>query len=759
MPAEKLLIASLALAFTFSAPPLHAQPSARAATAASLDADGNGLYDDTERKALLDLLQAKFPELADNYDADGDGKVTIEEQEQGRHPLSKRIPASFLESGLQIPWGLDVFPEWLSTAYFQEDVEAGVVASHLPRGLINERARAGQEAPDQRPRRVRAGGIEFEADSGQHLLMPGQRDARWNYRWCVFTFRLDARTGSSDETVLLDINQGNGSYRSTPKITFSKRNGLSVQYVGQNVGGLDRRVMTIRDIATDGKTWNVVVCGIRHGQLFVSVNGVPLTTQTPQPPRFSGDLAPNLTSFIGDSAMGNVAWAYDSLVFGLTEPSEAMVEKMTGWAAHRLGFQNRLPASHPYASKRPIVDAEDFPTRYVPDEEQRRAWGASLKRDVTRVNAGGPRLEPKGFERVFYDDFRAYRIANSVSGEGDLWHGPGFNTAVGMAAPLIAPGRKPDAYSHDAKTQKQTLSLVKDGQRWRGSAIYTVNDLGHGYTWKGPKVFRIRWMFPKVAQKDLAKGLFPAFWSYDPDFLFWRTANRIEIDWLEFDGRVGGYLNGLSTHLHYSHFRQNVFAKKPESYPRFKVYGGEMTEEKSGIPGGLFVWDGQFHTWEFVVEKDMTYTNVTVTGKDGREQWVEVYRNPTEPTYLERLNLQLDYALKNHGAPTNDERQDLVVDWIEVLQKTEDIRALPAPFKSRPRLSGANRAGSTITCEPGVEGVTDLRYYWFADGYPLTWGPSPTYRLTAAEAGKQIRCMVKAVGARDQPEAWSEVLR
>jgi hypothetical protein len=756
MLAKKLITASTALALAFGAPLVNAQSSP-----ASLDADGNGLYDDTERKALLDLLQAKFPELADNYDADGDGKVTIEEQEKGRHPLSVRIPASFLESGLQIPWTIDVFPEWISSAYLQDDLSPGEVAAHLPRGLISERARAGQEAVEYRPRKLRSGpgGVEFAADSGQHLLVPGHRDARWNYRWCIFTFRLDASTGSSDETVLLDINRGQGSYRSTPKITFSKRAGLRVQYVGQNVGGLDRRVMTTKNIVTDGKGWNVVVCGIRYGQLFVSVNGVPLSSETPQLPRFSGDLAPNLTSFIGDPDGGNVAWAYDALVFGLTEPSEAMVRKMTGWAAHRLGFQNRLPSSHPYASKRPVVDAEDFPTRFVPDEEKRLAWGQSLKKTVTRVNAGGPRVEPKGFERVFYDDFRAYRLSNSVSGEGDLWQGPGFNTAVGMAARLTTPGRKPDAYPYDAKKQQQTLSLVKDGKNWRGSAIYTVNDLGHGYTWKGRKVFRVRWMFPKVSQKDLAKGLFPAFWSYDPDFLFWRTANRIEIDWLEFDGRNGYYLNGLSTHLHYSHFRQNIFAKKPGTYQRYKVYGGDMTEEKSRIPGGLFVWDGHFHTWEFIVENDMTYINVTVPGKDGRDQWVEVYRTPTEPTYLQNLNLQIDYALKNHGAPASGERQDLVVDWVEVLQKTEDIEALPAVFKSRPRITGANRAGSTVKCEVELPGVTDVRYFWFADGYPLTWGPSPTYTLTAAEAGKPIRCMVKAVGARDMPEAWSNILK
>ena len=69
---------------------------------------------------------------------------------------------------------------------------------------------------------------------------------------------------------------------------------------------------------------------------------------------------------------------------------------------------------------------------------------------------------------------------------------------------------------------------------------------------------------------------------------------------------------------------------------------------------------------------------------------------------------------------------------------------------------GDATVGGTLTCIPNVENVTDLRYYWFADGYPLTYGADPTYTLTEAEVGKTIRCMVKAVGALDMPEAWTE---
>jgi hypothetical protein len=785
-----------------SAEDQNAASAAPVPVLANLETDGDGLYSDSERKALLDVFLERVPELqkildaeavpvaqaASNYqedfeegkkaegavpqgvtspqvfDVDGDGKVTIKEQEAGRPPLSLLVPRRIVESEPKIPWTIDIFPEWISSAYLQEDVPVGPVISHVPRGTI-EAAAEQRSIPRQPAKVTERGGVEFAADSGRFLLAPGKRDARWDYRWVCLTFRIDGNTGTSGSTTLLDLNWSEieGSNRSSPKIWYDKQTGLHVQYVGKNKGGLDRRILSGGHVVADGKTWNVLVCGVRYGQVFASLNGVPLSSAEKQPDRFSGEWPKETVTLVGGQDQGNMAWAYDALVMGLTEPSEEMVRKLTGWAAHRLGFAQGLPESHPYRLSRPVLDAEDFPARYVHDDKKWNEWGQKVKdKTVTRLNAGGPRVEPKGFQRVFFDDFRANRISPSSSGEGDLWMGPGFNISVGVDAPLLTPGDKPDAYSHDAAKQQQRLSLVNDGKRWRGSAIYSVNDLGHGYTWKGPKIIRIRCMFPKMDKKNLAGGLFPAFWSYDPSNLLWRTSNRIEVDWFEFDGQNGKWLNGLSTHYHYPYIKneKNVFAKNTNSYKRYKAYGGELTPDKSRIPGGIDIWDGKFHTWEWVVEKDMTYANVTIPDNFGRDRWVEIFRCPTAPVYLEALDLQLDYALKGkHGVPKDGQRQDFVVDWIEVLQKTSDLAVVPEPFKLQPVLAGKSVAGETVTCEANLEGITDIRYYWFADGYPLTWGTSNTFGITKAEAGKEIRCMVKAVGARDMPEAWSNPVR
>lgn len=730
----------------------------------TLDPNNNGLYSDQERFELLNFLSQEYPELNGNYDSNNDSKVTILEQTKGRLPLSMRVPARAIENEKTVPWALDLFPEWLMTAYFQEDVEIGKLNQHIPKGTIVANATQSDSSLQPLKRGVYKG-IEFPENSGSYFAIPGQRDARWNYRWCIFTFRIDANSGDDNRTTLLDINHGNGSNKSSPKIWYDKTDGLSIQYVGLNSDGLDRRIISTKnDIIADGKTWNVVVTGIRYGQMYASVNGVSLSSQEEQPDRFSGQWLYEPKSYLGDKNKGNMAWAYDTLAFGLTEPSEAMVRKMTGWAAHRLeasisSSDNQfnpinLPNNHPYKHARPIMDKEDFPYRYAHNKQEWNEWGESISPEQVRLNSGNERVIHDDFERVFYDDFRQDRIKASASGEADLWGAPGFNPAVGASAQLIAPNDKYNAYPHDSHQKKQALALIKKDERWRGSAFYSVNDLGHGYTWSGPKIFRIRSMFPKIAKSDLPGGLFPAFWSYGPDFLFWRTANRVEVDWFELDGLNGQWLNALSSHYHYTAVK-NIFAKQSSSYKSYKAYWGELTEQKSNIEGGMEFWDGKYHTWEFVVNDDMTYINVTIYDESGNEKWVEVGRVPTPATYLERLDLQLDYALKSHNGKPTTEQELFTVDFIEVLQKTSYIEKTPEPFLAKPSIVGEPIAGQTVTCQANLEGITDIRYYWFSNGYPLTYTVKNTYKLTDDLIGEDMRCMVKAVGALDMPEAWS----
>ncbi|MGI6735692.1 MAG: hypothetical protein ACOX3C_05940 [Bacilli bacterium] len=223
-------------------------------------------------------------------------------------------------------------------------------------------------------------------------------------------------------------------------------------------------------------------------------------------------MAYDVTSFIGDRRKTNMAWAYDALVLGQSELSEAMVRKMGGWAAHRLGFASALPEGHPCKTRRPVLDAEDLPCRYVHDNDAWTEWGQSTKdKTLTRVNAGGPRVEPRGFERVFYDDFRANRISLSTSGGGDLWMAPRLQHGRRRRCGADEPRPRAERLSPRPREKAATplAGGKQSGNRWRGSAFYSVNDVGQGYTWAGPKVFRIRCMFPKATQEDLGGGPLP----------------------------------------------------------------------------------------------------------------------------------------------------------------------------------------------------------------------------------------------------------
>lgn len=722
-----------------------------------------GLYTPTDRAAALALLQTHCPELRGIiFDANGDGLVTaLEQDDEGRDPLSQILSRDSLAAAPDIPWTPDFFPEWLMTAFVQDDAPAGGTVETLPtRGVLTNVVVTAQRPF---PRKSSAeSGVEF--DPGVRCVFPGCRDAHWFYRWGVLVFRISPPASPSQDTVLLDVNHNRNGTSSggSPRVTFNPQEGLLVRFIGRGEKGPDVRELRSRAVVADGTSWNVVVFGMRQGNLFLEVNGVAADPGD-QIGRFAAERldSKTLESLLGDDRPDSAPWALDALLLGQTEPSEAMVRKLTGWAAHRRGFADRLPEGHLYRNRRPVLDAEDLPRRFRVDDA---AWDALRERNAdksfTRSRTGQPREEPQGYERVFFDDFRAFRVSDSRRGDGDLWMAPGYNTSVGRKASLLAPGRSPDVYPHDANGGIQTLSLARGGGRWYGSAFYSVNDMGQGYAWARSKVFRIRCRFPAApAGTRLPQGLFPAFWSYGTEHLYWRTSNRIECDWFELEGANPRWLNGLSTHLHYTHV-PNPHVRRAQSYSRFKLMGSELSEERAGVPGGISFWDGRFHTWEYVVGPELTVASITVADPDAPdgERWIELFRGQTSPTYLEPLSLLLDYALKTtDGMPTDDgARFDFEIDWIEVLQRTEDLARLPSAFAARPTLAVE---GGEVRCSADVPGITDLRYYWFADGYPVTYGARPTLALDRIPSGtRSVRCMVKAVGALDQPDAWTDSL-
>ena len=676
-------------------------------------------------------------------------------------------------------WTIDAFPEMVVQSLTQENVaQPGPLAKVPFAGVL---ALAGKNPVAQvagaAPVKLEDGkGIGFAADSGQRLSFKTNGDALLLYRWSLVIFRVEGESGKGKSATLLCVNDGaTGNGRSgywIPRLEFNKEDrSVTAMYRG----GKRHELKSPADsVATDGK-WNVALTYRRHGRLFLRVNGQDCgqlsTTES-----FSTENPEDMTeSRIGSVKADSPGWALDGLWLGQSELSEAVVKKMEAWA---LGRAEKLPGgAAAKAAFKPVVDAEDFPHRYTFNADRWREWKKAQTKERRGEFMGKPVAEVQPdrskWVRVFLDDFRAPEkpgasalngtsVGDSSSDKdagGQIWYAPGTNSAVGGAAICKDGNDRPfkDAYVLDPAAQTLTMRLYclkpgKDGKPgvWANSQFTSVTAAGVGYSWAGPKGFRV-----KAKMNNLAPGLFHCpMWFYGIESLFWRTSERLEFDIIELDDNWDNY---GGTHIHdgvypglFGHIGFDTMKKSaPEGLGSQKLAAGKNV-------AGINAWDGNYHVWEVWIEEKTTYINC-----DG----IEIARVDTTPEYLERLYMYVDTCLKNEKMPDGsmgilgmDESKsyDMVVDSIEGFAPPEKIDATPAaPFAARPKLEGTGKVGSEIKCVADVGGIEDVWYYWHSGGYPRGFGRSNTYTVLPGDKGAEIRCMVKAVGAKDQPEAWS----
>jgi len=349
-----------------------------------------------------------------------------------------------------------------------------------------------------------------------------------------------------------------------------------------------------------------------------------------------------------------------------------------------------------------------------------------------------------GYETAFEDDFSENTVADDARPDG-IWFAPTWLTNIGREAEAARIGETPSAYVHDPAAKTLALRLCFADGRWRTGAFSSVNANGAGRSWtKG--IFEIRAKFPKLAAPR--PGFFPAFWAYGREHLFWRTRNRLETDFFEYDGLNGRWINATQ-HVHkptVAYPRKGIVAEDR----RFKIAGCEAAPQ-NGFGEAMDIYDGAWRTWSFQIEDDWTYCCI-----DG----VEVSRTPTSPELLARKYLMVDWALEPaKGAPPPDPSRsyDMVIDFIRILQTRSDMAAKPEAFDRRPALSGRAAPGATLAVDPSVM-ASQISYAWHRNAKPILGATGPTLRLSPADAGARIRCLVCAVSLRDQPEAWTDAL-
>jgi hypothetical protein len=666
-------------------------------------------------------------------------------------------------------WSPESVDGFLSTGFFQEDVVIGRVASHIGRGIMA--IAATQDDIGRQPLKAKSGdGIVFPAGSGASLIFPSMPDALRTYRWCLAVVRIQPMQRGI-EIRMIEVNVGRSSSHCTPSLVVTDNGKLGQLIVGWGGASSDvafSSAQAEQSLHTDGQTWNCILSFRRNGRQFLSING-KRDMSVPRPTMWSWPQLPEAASnrsLLGGDAKQSGTWAYDTVAFGQTELTEILVSKLEGWAMWRVGQQNDLPRAHAYRHTPPSVDEEDRSASYTFDGVSWSAWGSRLKQNDPTSRIGTPLAPaPNDFVRVFKDDFRTNSVsASSTKGGADKnWFAPGWNLAVGADARLRSPDETPALYRHEAVPQdpgiatggRLTLSLKYD-QGWLAPALYSVNDAGQGRSWAGEKIFRLRCRFPRY--DNLPGGFFPAFWSYALAPMFHCEDERVEVDFWEFDGRNGRWLNALASHVH-AGIRKGISGHLARDATSYKVWGGNLDEKRLGLGHleGMSLWDGEWHTWEVRIQNDTTVLAVTLL-RGGREVMVELVHCQTPKEYLLRLYLIVNYALRlKDGEPDRLKTHSFDVDFIEVLQRQSTITRVSPPFKAQPTLLRVASTRSVVLCITDVNpGLFDLCFYWYSDGYPRGFTIEPRFMLTQADRGTNLRCMVKVLDAQGQPEMWTD---
>lgn len=567
------------------------------------------------------------------------GTLTIEVEEDGPSP----------EDGL---WSPDLFPEMIVKSWFQEDAADGPVASWQSGGVKPVVAFQGGDIALCPTRLPDGGGVLFSKGTKQALTWPVDKDAPYLHRWWLVIARCDmvANPTATNASVLCvnGANAPGASYRQ-PRVAFKPSLGTFASQLNDGVTKTEEEACL-----PDFADWNVLV-GYRRGfTMQAIVNGVRTPGQT-----VLGLMPNNVASlsFMGDmNTSMTTDVAIDCVILGQGELTDAQVDKLTGWAMWRIGRQESLPADHPYRDQAPMTDASDEPARYEFDAAAWAAWAAiGNERFVNRGKAAPPIV---GYSTVFFDDFLTNTVVDDLSGApGSNWFAPTHLVGVGVQATAQRVTATPSSYVHDAANHTLALRLLHSNGSWKTGAFSSINNNGQGRSW-GKGIFEIRAKLPAIAAPR--PGFFPAFWAYGTEHLFWRTRNRLETDFWEYDGLNGAWIN-ISQHVH----KPSLSFTSPEvldSDVSDKI-AGYTVGPANGFPALVDIYDGQFHTWYAQIEEDFSYFVI-----DG----LEVARVPTSQELAANKYIMVDLALdaaKGQATPDPLQTYDMVIDYIRVRQK------------------------------------------------------------------------------------------
>jgi hypothetical protein len=643
--------------------------------------------------------------------------------------------------------------------WFQEDVPVGDLSGQfwVPRGFNPLSAQA-STGPS---RDANMGGVKFTAGQAHYFSFGADTEATVANRWGVVIARCDIAGSPSEYTYVAYSNglSGGAGYRQ-PFIYFK---GLEAK-MGLHFHDDDYRSVEIA-CETSPATWNFMVWYRRQGMLHAIVNGV---RGTPVAFKSASYNALGSASVIG-TFPGNVTadtWV-DSLIYGQSEISDEVADKLVGLAARRCGRVSALIAlGHKYGLTAPRLTEEDFNTRYRHQEGDWQTYRLGSQGNVDVAPPSGSltdrhqhrgEAEPThtGFTRVFYEKFDANTLADNIT--GDLTT-PFFAPVEISPGNLLPAGNMPsvriaDTTVYSVAAGEVRLRMYYTGSEWRTGSLGSVNHCGLGRTWAGEQIRRVKYRH-ETSAAEFPGGIFPdPIWGYNRDYLFWRTRCRIEFDDMEAQGNDNSFMN-VTLHVHPPTSPGNFKDTTVRQADDFEKYVGYNFTTSRGFPSNLNWWadTGETFTTTTKIEGGMVY---------GYQNGRETFRDATHPALMQPLSALVTWGHKNSWSPALDTAHtyDFIIEEIEIWLKSSALELAPSTgFTSRPTLSGTFETGETITCTPNAISTpsSQIVYRWYReDGTPIVGAASSTYVLTADEEGQGIRVHVVNAGIKDQPEAWT----
>jgi beta-glucanase (GH16 family) len=652
---------------------------------------------------------------------------------QAALPRLSWIQESKATPGRELSWHPEQFPEMIVKSWYQEDVDEGEVTAWRSRGI--KPAVAEQSDSALRPLKLHNNnGVLFRKGMKQALTWAVDADAPYLHRWWLAIVRCDLANANRPDVSVLSVNgsEGGPNYRQ-PRIFFKVRQMSLMSELNDGQFKIEGGTCS-----PDFSNWNVIV-GYRRGSMMQAVvNGIKSKGQTIYA------LAPTRVrsgSFFGDAnAPMGADVAIDCMLIGQSELNDAQIDKLTGWAMWRVGQQSALPDHHPYKRSPPRgMDRNDQPSRYIFDE---RAWVA-IHNTERYFNRGRPAPAVDGYTTVFFDDFTENTVVDDLKGApGSNWYAPTHLVGIGGQAKAQRRSNQPSSYVHDPANHTLALRLLHNNV-WKTGAFSSVNNNGQGRFW-GKGIFEIRAKMPALPAPR--PGFFPAFWAYGREHLFWRTRNRLECDFWEYDGSDGTYIN-ITQHVHKPVLNSHRDPGILMTDVRYKIAGYRL-DLSSDFPRTIDIYDGEFHTWYAQIENDYSYFVI-----DG----YEVARVPTTPELKAPKYIMVDFGYgerRGRAAPDISQTYDMVIDYIRVRQKIADLTQIPSGFDALPLLSGKVAPGNRLTVIPKTS-AEHVEYRWYRDGAPIIGEVDASYLLRADDSGHKIRCHVRALSLLDQPEAWT----